>query len=435
MIFGTDGLRAPFNQEPLTQPTITKLSSVLANWLPASARVVLGHDTRSSYTVIKDWITTHWHNVEIIDLGTVPTPVVAFETQARNAHLGVMITASHNPASDNGLKFFDHTGLKILYDQAKAWSAQVEACDELPAPKGKPRLSSAQPKHYLEMLQKHFGPQDFTGAPVAFDFANGAASDCGPVWCGTLGIQATYLGDRPNGQNINLNVGALFAEQLASLCRNKNINVGFALDGDGDRLIVTDRFGVVPGDVTLYALKNILAAKHGKPQKVVGTVMCGMGLEETLAEEGIELVRTPVGDQHVLAEMVNNDIMLGGEPSGHLLQGDLFLAGDGFLAALRLAQALQENPDLLREARAAVPMYPVFEKAYKVKRKTPLEDIRELQECIERIKQRTQDGGRMIIRYSGTEAKLRVYVESRDLTPYKDDITCLETLIETHLNS
>lgn len=435
MIFGTDGLRAPFNQEPLTQGTIARLSATLADWLPRPARVVLGHDTRATFPIIKEWITLFWHDLEIIDLGTVPTPVVAYETKARHANLGVMITASHNPASDNGLKFFDGQGLKILYDQAKAWSQDVESRRELPIPAAAVPMITAAPEHYQRMLLNHFKPEDFANRPIAFDFANGAASEWGPKWCDLLGIQAAFVGDRPNGQNINLNVGALHAEYLATLCRNKNINLGFALDGDGDRLIATDRFGLIPGDVTLYALKTIMAAEHGAPQKVVGTVMCGMGLEQTLAAEGIELVRTPVGDQHVLAKMVAEHIMLGGEPSGHLLMGDLFLAGDGFLAALRLARAVNSNPDLMRESRAAVPMYPVYEKAYRVKRKTPFEQVPELQSCIDRLEIRSQDDGRVIIRYSGTEAKLRVYVESRDLTPYKDDISCLETLIETHLNS
>jgi phosphoglucosamine mutase len=435
MIFGTDGLRAPFNQEPLTQQTIAQLSATIEAWAPPRARVVLGHDTRATHSAIRDWITTYWQDIEIIDLGAVPTPVVALETKERQASLGVMITASHNPASDNGLKFFDGSGLKALYDQAKAWSDDLESRKNLPRPEGQPQFVQAEPVNYQKMLLEHFKREDFSGHPVAFDFANGAASIWGPRWCDSLGIQATYLGDHPNGENINLHVGAMHPQQLATLCRNKNINAGFALDGDGDRLIVTDRFGIVPGDVTLYALKQIMAEAHGQPKEIVGTVMCGMGLEETLRAEGITLIRTPVGDQHVLAEMVAKDLLLGGEPSGHLLQGDLFLAGDGFLAALRIAQALQKNPDLLREARAAVPMYPVFEKAYPVKRKTAFEELPEMQECIQRIETRSQKDGRMIIRYSGTEAKLRVYVESRDLEPYKDDIACLETLIETHLNS
>ncbi len=438
MIFGTDGLRAKMGVYPLTQPVIEKLSTVLNTWLHQQPTenprtVVLGTDTRASCTEVAAWICRALDQVTVIDLGVVPTPVVAYETQARGAQLGIMITASHNPAEDNGLKFFDGAGHKIRYDLACTWSDRV--LDDAIAPTtGTCQRTSAKPEAYLAFLADHFGNLGDALPSIAFDLANGAGAPFFALLAETLGIKpTTVIGDRPDGANINAGIGALHTQKLEARVQADQCLAGFALDGDGDRLIVVDREGALHGDRVLYALAEIL--QHaGKPvETVVGTIMCGMGFEQALTAEGKTLLRTPVGDQNVLAEMIDRNLLLGGEPSGHLIQGDLFPAGDGLLAALRLIQALMRDPDLLQRARAKVPLFPVFEEAYRVARKPPFEEVPNLFQALETLKQAVGDQGRLIVRYSGTENKIRVYLEAQDLTPFEPPLQAFIQTIKQEL--
>lgn len=438
MIFGTDGLRAKMGVYPLTQPVIEKLSTVLNTWLHQQPTenprtVVLGTDTRASCAEVAAWICHAFDQVTLIDLGVVPTPVVAYETQARAAQLGIMITASHNPAEDNGLKFFDGAGLKIRYDLACSWSDRV-LDDSVPTTRGTCQRTSAEPDAYLSFLAEHFGELGHALPPIAFDLANGAGAPFFGLLAAKLGLKPTaVIGDRPDGVNINAGIGALHTQQLEARVQADQCLAGFALDGDGDRLIVVDREGTLHGDRVLYALTEILQ-EAGKPvDTVVGTIMCGMGFEQALAAEGKTLMRTPVGDQNVLAEMIDRNLLLGGEPSGHLIQGDLFPAGDGLLAALRLIQALKGDPELLQRARAKVPLFPVFEEAYRVSRKPPFEEVPNLAKALDTLKQAVADQGRLIVRYSGTENKIRVYLEAQDLTPFDPPLQAFIQTIKQEL--
>ncbi|CAM2064291.1 hypothetical protein SCOR_02910 [Sulfidibacter corallicola] len=432
MIFGTDGLRARMDSYPLTREIIEKLSQVLKAWLPDGAEVVLGHDSRRSCATIRDWITSAMDGLRVWDLGLVPTPAVAFETRARGAQLGIMITASHNPAHDNGLKFFDGEGLKIRYDQAKAWSDAVLALDPRQC-EGSADLVRTQPTHYRSFLEETFGDTDFSQTPVAFDLANGAGSELVPPLLKALGIKAQILGATPDGDNINAGIGALHPETLHRTVVASGYLAGFALDGDGDRLIVVDRDGPLHGDLVLYALRKVMVAEGADIDTVVGTIMCGKGLEQSWASQGVALKRTPVGDQNVLAKLIEDDLLLGGEPSGHLLQCDLFPAGDGVLGALRLLRALTRTPDLLARARAEVPMYPVFENAYPVRHKPKLLTQPKTWSAMERLDAALADQGRLIVRYSGTEPKLRVFLEAPDLAPFKAGLAQLESAIAEEL--
>jgi len=432
MIFGTDGVRGRMGDPPLDRDTMEKLSAVLAQWLPSKAKVVIGSDTRNSCSQVKAWILTHLAGITVIDLGIVPTPVVAYETRERAAQLGVMITASHNPAQDNGLKFFDETGLKIRVELARLWSENVLDL----GPDNRPGATSAQSEQaslYRDFILRHFSAEDFKGLRMGFDLANGAGSTYVKELVNQLGIDAKFIGDQPDGHNINDRVGALHPSCLEQLLKEHNLDLGFALDGDGDRLMVADP-EPLHGDITLYALYQAYLAEGQAIPALVGTIMCGMGLQQRLAEDGVDLIRTPVGDQNVLHEMVVRDLPLGGETSGHLIQADLFPSGDGFLGALRLARALKRNPGLLDAARAAVPCYPTYEKAIRVVRKPPLESLQELTDLICDMTEQLADTGRLIIRYSGTEPKLRIYMEAPDLDPYLKQIAALEDLIDKDLS-
>lgn len=433
MIFGTDGLRSRMGSYPLDQETIETLSHVLAEHLPENAEIVIARDTRSSGPTIQNWITANLGPIQVTDLGIVPTPVCAYETRARGAHLGIMITASHNPHHDNGLKFFDRNGLKLRYDIAAAWSKQVEAgvrqgepLHMLPKP--------AEPEHYKTFLKNRFPQTAFQNLRCLFDLANGAGAPFVQERCAELGIQAQFLGNQPDGSNINEGVGALHPEALKAAVKKAGAQVGFALDGDADRLIVVGPEKIYRGDVVLYALKEILQKEGVTVEAVVGTIMCGMGLESKLLAEGIRLVRTPVGDQNVLAEMVAHDLPLGGEPSGHLIIRDLFLAGDGFLAALKLAVAIAQDPDLLERSDRAVPEYQVFEKAIPVAHKPAIEQVPLLYGAVEALRDKLGSAGRLIVRYSGTEPKIRLYVEAQDLTPYQEEITRIQTAVQEELS-
>lgn len=431
MIFGTDGIRARVGQAPMDRTTIEKLSAVLFDWLPSKSRIVLGSDTRASGSQVNQWLLSSLDNTEVLDLGVVPTPVTAYETQAKGAHLGVMITASHNPAADNGLKFFDHRGLKISYDLAKTWSAQIQSHNPSPT---RPAASTAQkPDSYQRFILDHFRPEDFSGLHLGFDFAHGAGTGLLPELYSQLQMKIRPIGNRPDGHNINRGVGALHPQALITLTQEEGLDAGFALDGDGDRLQVVAEGQAIPGDVVLYALYRLFRQEGLEIPAVVGTIMCGMGLEQTLAKEGVQLIRTPVGDQNVLAELVARNLLLGGEPSGHIIQGDLFPAGDGFLAALRLARAMSRQPELWRQAIAAVPMFPVYEKAYPVRHKPGLETVPGFNEWRNQLESKLHQRGRLIVRYSGTEPKLRLFLEADQLAPYREAIAAFEHLVEKEL--
>jgi len=431
MIFGTDGIRGRMGVPPLDGPTIRKLSRVIGAWLGEGAPVVIGRDTRASSQELAAWITGHLGPRLIADLGVVPTPTVAYETKARGARLGIMITASHNPAGDNGLKFFDSLGLKIPYSLAWTWSAAATEAAE-PPPGPVPPTTPAAPDHYRSLVLRHFLPADFSGLRLGFDLANGATVKLIPEITGLLGIEATFLAANPDGFNINRDAGAMHPGTLASMVKGRDLDFGFAFDGDGDRLVLVAP-DPVHGDIVLYVLAHILQREGIPITTLAGTIMCGLGLERCLRAEGVDLLRTPVGDQNVLAEMVARDLPLGGEPSGHLIQADLFAAGDGFLAALRLARGLRRHPDLLPAARERVAIYPYYEKALPVLRKPPLATLPDLQAAIGELRDSLSTDGRLIVRYSGTEPKLRVFLEAPDLAPPRAALTAIEKIIARQL--
>ena len=430
MIFGTDGIRGRFGKTPMDIETIEKVSSVLGRWLPAGSTVVMGSDTRASGPEVRKAISSRLGDVTVLDLGIVPTPVVAYETMARGAKLGIMITASHNPAPDNGLKFFDEQGLKISSDVAKAWSDDIEGISE-PDPVAEPSVVEAKADNYKAFIHQHFKAQDFAGLNMGFDLAHGAGVYLVKELAAELELDAVFMGDAPDGNNINKDVGALHTDQLAALLDCQGLAAGFALDGDGDRLIVVQD-GEIPGDAVIYALSQVMA-NEGKKASVVGTIMCGKGLELALAADSVDLVRTDVGDQNVLKEIVAQNLYLGGEPSGHLIQNDLFPAGDGFLGALRLAKALAGNPQLLREAVKALPPFEAFEKSYPVGSKPKIETVPQLLACRQKLEQDMGDQGRLILRYSGTEPKIRVFVEAKSLDAWRARIDELVDVIHRTL--
>jgi len=426
-LFGTDGIRAVFGEEPLTRTTITRLSQVIAgDFSPENRLILIGRDTRRSGDTIAQWIQSAWQDFSIVDLGCVPTPVVAYETRARKGALGVMITASHNPFQDNGLKFFSGEGTKTPGSTLERWTEAMAKYTAL-ADWEPVAVTRSEPVHYETFLKKHFKPLDLK---VVFDLAHGAGCPWVERWIQHFFPGALVMGNHPDGSNINAQCGALHPEELGRIVREKQALAGFAFDGDGDRLVVVDERGnALHGDRILYALSKLIkGADH-----VVTTIMAGLGLEQTLVAEGRKMTRTGVGDQQVLAAMQQYGALVGGEPSGHYISGDLFPAGDGFLNAMRLAGALVHDGNFLLTLENQLPVYPQYERALTVRHKPPLEEMPAISTALNELVSSLGDSGRCILRYSGTEKKIRLFVEAQDMSPFQGSIDVLEKAIEEEL--
>jgi phosphoglucosamine mutase len=396
----------------------------------------MGCDTRASGAQLMAWLLAGLQAGQVEDLGVVTTPVVAYETARRGASLGIVLTASHNPPEYNGLKFFERSGLKLTESRARSWSERVESGTI--SAKGNASAELARtpvlPDHYAGLLHHHFRKPDFHGVTLAWDLANGAASARVPQWLRELTDNPVIMGVSPDGNNINQGCGAMAVEALGELVCDQGLNAGFALDGDGDRLVVVGPDGQpIHGDLVLYGLVQAMAREGQNITTVVGTILTGLGLETRLAQDGIRLLRTPVGDQHVLAAMVEQGWLVGGEPSGHLIQADLFPAGDGLLAALRLARAMAADPHFWKEIAASVALLPTLECNISVRHKPPLASLPTLSEAARELEHHMGSRGRLILRYSGTEPKIRLVVESGELAQFEQPIQALKTTIEREL--
>jgi phosphoglucosamine mutase len=429
-MFGTDGIRGRFGEEPLTAQRIETLSTYLSQRYGPNAKFVVGWDSRKSSLQVVQWICSAFQPEQCILLGMIPTPVVAFETRERAADLGIMVTASHNPWPDNGLKFFQTDGTKLPHHTANEWSEAVTKTHRnfTNQPKG-PLPGMVAPVHYIEFLKQHFASLTTSTLKVGFDLAHGAASSHIPQWLSWLLPTAHLHAHAPNGTNINDQCGALFAETSAKQCGTP-YDYFFALDGDGDRLVVCDRQGrAFHGDHILMALMEMHQRTASPVPALVSTILAGLGLEQALAKKGISLIRTPVGDQNVLEALLRENLPIGGEPSGHFINTTLLPSGDGFLTALSLLKALRETPNLLEEQRQMVPIFPQVDKAYPVRHKPPLDTLDPIQSAHRALEEALGDNGRLILRYSGTEKKIRLFVEATSLDAVQPQIASLEAAI------
>ncbi len=414
-LFGTDGIRGRSGQAPLDDDGLRRIAKVIDSDLPPGAAIVFGRDTRESGPSMIKSLVTSMVDRPLYDLGIVTTPMVACETVRRNAALGVMVTASHNPAPDNGLKFFGADGFKIERERARRWSsAFYTTTADLQA--GAASLVACKPSHYSDMVMGHFGNDKLSSIKVVFDLAHGAATGRMPALCQQLGLNASFVADEIDGKRINQHVGALHPQRLAARVKSLNAHIGFAFDGDGDRLVVIDHQGnTVPGDVVLFALAECLRREGHDVKRVYGTILAGQGLHDALAKKGAELIRTPVGDQYLLEGLRKSGDILGGEPSGHYIQMDLLNAGDGFLPALRLLRHLTSDAKLIQEASQQVPRYPCLERNIRISKREPIEGIGPLNDIKGTIDRELEDQGRLVLRYSGTEPLLRLFIEAKSL--------------------
>ncbi|HEX4880278.1 MAG TPA: phosphoglucosamine mutase [Limnobacter sp.] len=426
--FGTDGIRGTVGQAPMTPDFVLRLGQAAGTVLARHeggnrrAKVLIGKDTRVSGYLLESCLEAGFTSVgvDVVLVGPMPTAGVAYLARALDMSAGVVISASHNPYPDNGIKFFSGQGTK-LPDQ---WELEIEeqliqgaACkssEELGRAK---RLNDAAGR-YIEFCKGTFPrDKDLRGLKIVVDCANGAAYHIAPSVFRELGAEVLVLADKPDGLNINKGVGATHPEAVAAAVLEHNADYGFALDGDADRLICVDHSGrVFNGDELLYALVAERVQSQGKVPGVVGTLMTNLGLELALARQGIAFERAKVGDRYVFEKLQANGWSLGGESSGHLLVLDRHSTGDGIVSALQVLRAVRNLNKPLADILSPVTMLPQVLKNARLPAGYDWVNDTKVQGVCESVRAQLGAQGRLLIRPSGTEPVLRVMVETADRT-------------------
>ncbi len=429
-LFGTDGVRGVANLEPMTSEIAMQLGRAAAHIFMRRAgrhQVVIGKDTRLSGYMLESALTSGICSmgVDVLLVGPLPTPAIAFLTRSLRADAGVVISASHNPYQDNGIKFFSNEGFK-LPDEVEARIEQLIISDEIKHLRptadaiGKAyRIGDAEGR-YIEFVKRSLPRDlDFQGIKLVVDCANGAAYKVAPAVLRELGAEIEVIANTPDGMNINDHCGAVHPERLQEAVRRHGAHIGIALDGDADRAIfVCEQGEIIDGDHVMAALGLDL---HGQgrlaAQTVVGTVMSNFGLEIAMKKAGIQLMRTPVGDRYLMERMLADGFNFGGEQSGHFIFLDHNTTGDGLISALQILSLMKRTGKPLSELAKAMTAVPQILLNVKVKHKPDLNQIPDIQQAIKTAEATLNGSGRVLVRYSGTEALLRIMVEGeRDST-------------------
>jgi len=421
--FGTDGIRGTVGQHPITPDFVLRLAHAVGQVLKQKETrptVLIGKDTRISGYMLESALESGFNSagVDVVLLGPLPTPGVAYLTRAQRASLGVVISASHNPFADNGIKFFSATGSKL----PDAWEIAVEAALEVPpvwaesARLGKSRRLDDAAGRYIEFCKSTFANHlTLKGLKIVVDAAHGAAYHIAPKVFHELGAEVVAIGCSPDGLNINQGFGATHPQALVRAVHDHHADFGIALDGDADRLqLVDDRGRLYNGDELLFLLADDRLARKLPVDGVVGTLMTNMAVEVALKARGIAFVRSRVGDRYVLEALEERGWILGGEGSGHLLALDQHTTGDGLVSALQVLQACVRSGNSMAQLLKGVELFP--QTLINV-RLAPGQDWKasaELQAQTRAVEAELGDSGRVLIRASGTEPLVRVMVEARD---------------------
>jgi phosphoglucosamine mutase len=429
-LFGTDGVRGVANLEPMTSETAMQLGRAAAHIFMRRAgrhQIVIGKDTRLSGYMLEAALISGLCSmgVDVLLVGPMPTPAIAFLTRSLRADAGVVISASHNPYQDNGIKFFSSDGFK-LPDEVEARIEQLIVTNEIHHLRptadaiGKAfRIDDAEGR-YIEFVKRSVPRDlDFQGMRLVIDCANGAAYKVAPAVLRELGAKVDVLCDKPDGMNINAGCGAVHPEQLQDAVLAHGADLGIALDGDADRAIfVCEQGKIVDGDHVMAALALDLQARGLLAKStVVGTVMSNFGLEIAMAKAGITLVRTPVGDRYLMERMLSNGYNFGGEQSGHFIFLDHNTTGDGLISALQILSLMKRTQKPLSELAGAMAAVPQVLMNVEVREKRDLAGLPDIQRAIEMGERQLNGTGRILVRYSGTESVLRIMVEGeRDVT-------------------
>lgn len=432
-IFGTDGVRGRANQVPMVPEIALALgrsAGKLLRRISERPRVVIGKDTRLSCYVFENALISGLCSmgVDTLMVGPLPTPGVAFITRAYRADAGIVISASHNPFQDNGIKFFDAEGFKL----SDAWEKEVEELvfannfyDSLPAPDALGRNTKIidADGRYIEFVKGTF-PRGMSlkGLKVVLDCANGAGYRVAPLVFKELDAQVFTYGNSPNGLNINLDSGSMHPEQIKKFVLEHSADAGIALDGDADRVVMVDETGaIIDGDTILAICAREMHQKGKlKNNRVVGTVMSNLGFIKAMEHLGVSVVKSSVGDRYVLKEMLDHQANLGGEQSGHVIFLDYNTTGDGLVCGLQVLRIMKETGLKLSVLASFVKKYPQVCMNVKIERKPCLTTVPRVQEAVQTVENILGDSGRILVRYSGTENKCRVMVEGLTIQLVQD---------------
>ena len=425
-LFGTDGIRGEAGQFPLDEATVRAIGFSLASHLAKNGdvtEIVIGRDTRESGESIERALIegASAAGAKCLSAGVITTPGVAYLTRALQAAAGVVISASHNPYHDNGIKIFAPTGRKMDDSVERLIESDVFANVQPPVPKTRkpvsPQLEEILRQDYLNFLANRVGAglalQELT---IVIDCANGASCLLAPALFTRLGAKVIPINASPDGRNINLDCGSLHIDSLRERVIKERADLGVAFDGDADRSLFVDEQGnYVDGDATLWALATYLQSHGGlKDDIVVATVMSNVGLEIALKSAGIRLVRADVGDKFVLEELLRLDASLGGEQSGHIILPELSLAGDGMITAVCLLRAIRESGKTLSQMTEGFVRYPQILVNVPVREKVPFSELASVKAEVDEVEELLSQKGRLLLRYSGTEKLARVMIEGEN---------------------
>ncbi|RDX34317.1 phosphoglucosamine mutase [Arcobacter sp. HD9-500m-PIT-SAG03] len=442
-LFGTDGVRGKAGEflDAITTMKLAMAAGIFFRKNSYTNKILVGKDTRKSGYMVENALVSGLTAVgyDVIQIGPMPTPAIAYLTESMRCDAGIMISASHNPFDDNGVKFFDMHGNKldtssekeiedIFYNDDLLLSSQV-----IGKKIGSSKRIDDVIGRYIVSIKSSF-PNDLTlnGMRIVLDCANGAAYKVGPTILEELGADVIVVNDKPNGYNINEQCGALHPENIGKLVTEYRADIGIALDGDADRLVIIDEKGdVVDGDKLLGALCVYLESQDLlKGKSCVATVMSNKALEDYLRQHDLKLHRTDVGDKNVLKRMHEECINFGGEQSGHIIFGDVAKTGDGLASALQVLALILKSEKKASEILNSFELYPQILLSIQVSEKLPLDEIEGLEKLLETIRKK---GMRELIRYSGTENKLRVLLEGKDEKLVKTSMDELISFFKTKL--
>ncbi len=444
--FGTDGIRGTYGDKEISEPFFEALGQAVADWLSenGNGKIVVGGDTRASTDTLKSAFIEGLKNggAEFEDLEVLPTPALAYGVINRKAKMGAMITASHNPYTDNGIKFFDSNARKVEDEQQEWLEVRLE--------KYLPSFDSYVPKtfqsrdisvgkfalgEYASKMSSIFPKGFLKGMKIAIDMANGATSKVSSKVFAEYGAEVFEIGCEPTGLNINDAIGSQHPDKMAELCTKTNADVGFAHDGDGDRVVVADETGNILEGEEILGLIAMDAKSRGtlKNDILITTLQSNIGLDESLKNCGITVYRSGIGDRLVMREMLARDASIGGENSGHFIFSEVSPCGDGLAAALSVLSVMSAKGEKLSNLRGGIKMYPQLSKAITVARKTPIKETENLSKAINECEEKLGSEGRLLIRYSGTEKKIRLLSEGKDIKKVQECMDLLEKAVELDL--
>lgn len=424
-LFGTDGVRGKANHYPITAELALLLGKATAQVFGAAGlglrKAILGKDTRLSGYMLENAITSGMLSMgmDVIAVGPMPTPAVAHLTKSMGASCGIMITASHNPSEDNGIKIFGHDGFKLPDDieleiEKHILKNELNSEHISPSKIGKAyRIDDARGR-YIEFTKGAIGNQSLKGLKIVLDCANGAAYSMAPLIFRELGAEVIVTAASPDGHNINAGCGATFSQHAAALVREHQADLSISLDGDADRVIFCDAAGNEVNGDRIIGMVALDFKQRGRLARdtIVVTGMSNLGLSKAMEKAGVTVVQTAVGDRYVIEEMRRNEYNIGGEQSGHVIFMDYATTGDGIITALHVLKQMIKSNKTLAEAADFMQVYPQRLEGIKVQEKIPIEQVPALRDAIRDCEKALDGFGRTVVRYSGTEKKLRILVEA-----------------------